>query len=118
MKIMLTTEEIEEALVNFVGNQGITITGKKTEVTLIAGRAPNGMTASIDITGQGESVSCKNVVSGDGQLDLPFADCKSADETGPMPDATDPVADFSKGAENAAEADEETLVEEPLFGKS
>lgn len=50
MQITLNQDEIEVAIKNFVGQQGISIIGKRTEVTLIAGRAPNGMSASINIS--------------------------------------------------------------------
>ena len=50
MQITLNQEEIEKAIITFVGNQGISITGKHVDVTLIAGRAPNGMSASINIS--------------------------------------------------------------------
>jgi hypothetical protein len=50
MQITLNQDEIEKAIITFVGNQGISITGKHVDVTLIAGRAPNGMSASINIS--------------------------------------------------------------------
>jgi hypothetical protein len=50
MQITLNQDEIEKALKNYVASQGISITGKHVDVTLIAGRAPNGMSASINIS--------------------------------------------------------------------
>lgn len=50
MQITLNQEEIEKAIITFVGNQGISITGRHVDVTLIAGRAPNGMSATINIS--------------------------------------------------------------------
>lgn len=50
MQITLNQDEIEKAIITFVGNQGISITGKHVDVTLIAGRGPNGMSATIDIS--------------------------------------------------------------------
>lgn len=50
MQVTLNQKEIETAIITFVGNQGISTVGKRTEVTLIAGRAPNGMSASIEIS--------------------------------------------------------------------
>lgn len=50
MQITLNQDEIERAIITFVGNQGISITGKNVDVTLIAGRAPNGMSATINIS--------------------------------------------------------------------
>lgn len=53
MQITLNQREIEQALISYVGSQGIVITGK-VGVSLIAGRGPNGVTATIDITNDGE----------------------------------------------------------------
>jgi hypothetical protein len=50
MQITLNQDEIEKALKNYVASQGISITGKNVDVTLIAGRAPNGMSACINIS--------------------------------------------------------------------
>lgn len=50
MQVTLNQKEIETAIITFVGNQGISTVGKRTEVTLIAGRGPSGMTASIEIS--------------------------------------------------------------------
>lgn len=50
MQILLNQREIETALVEYIGSQGITISGKHIEVTLTAGRAPNGMSATVDIS--------------------------------------------------------------------
>ena len=50
MQITLNQSEIENAIITFVGSQGIAITGKNVDVTLTAGRGPNGMSASIDIS--------------------------------------------------------------------
>jgi hypothetical protein len=50
MQITLNQDEIEKAIITYVGNQGISITGKNVDVTLVAGRGPNGMSATIDIS--------------------------------------------------------------------
>ncbi|RLB94477.1 MAG: hypothetical protein DRH26_01125 [Deltaproteobacteria bacterium] len=49
MQITLNQKEIEKAIITYVGQQGISIAGKKVDVTLIAGRGTNGMSASLDI---------------------------------------------------------------------
>lgn len=49
MKIDLNQPEIEDALVSFITTQGIDLSQKKVEVSLTAGRGPNGFTASVDI---------------------------------------------------------------------
>lgn len=59
MQITLNQQEIEKAIIAYIGNQGIVITGNTT-VTLVAGRAPNGMSATIDISN--ESAAAKTVV--------------------------------------------------------
>lgn len=49
MKITLDQQEIEKAITNYVGNQGIAIADKHINIELHAGRGPNGLSASIDI---------------------------------------------------------------------
>lgn len=49
MQITLNHVEIEEAIIEYVGSQGITINGKATEVTMVAGRGTNGYSATVDI---------------------------------------------------------------------
>jgi hypothetical protein len=61
MQVTLNQAEIEKALINYVGQQGISITGKNVDVTLVAGRSPNGMTASINISNDG--VTEANIVT-------------------------------------------------------
>lgn len=50
MKIEINQDEIKRAIIDFVDKQGITITGKNVDVTLVAGRSPAGMSATIDIS--------------------------------------------------------------------
>jgi len=50
MQITLDHTEIEQAITEFVANQGITINGKETNVTMVAGRGANGYSATVDIT--------------------------------------------------------------------
>lgn len=50
MKITIDQQEIEEAIATFIGTQGINTAGKVIKVTMIAGRAPNGPSAAIEIT--------------------------------------------------------------------
>lgn len=52
MQITLNQTEIEKAIIAFVGNQGISITGSNVTVALTAGRGPNGVTATIDISNE------------------------------------------------------------------
>jgi hypothetical protein len=49
MQITLNHREIEEAIIEYVSNQGISIQGKSTEVAMVAGRGSNGYSATVDI---------------------------------------------------------------------
>jgi len=61
MKIELIEVEIEQALIEYVSNQGINLDGSDIEVNLIAGRK-NGNAATIEILPKG---TLKNRESGD-----------------------------------------------------
>ena len=50
MQITLNHNEIEEAITQFIGNQGIDIADKCTQVSMVAGRGTNGFSATVDIT--------------------------------------------------------------------
>jgi hypothetical protein len=50
MQIILNDSEIKKALVAYVSTQGISIANADVDVTLTAGRGPNGMSATIDIS--------------------------------------------------------------------
>jgi uncharacterized protein YjlB len=54
MQITVDQTEIEQAIKNFIGHQGIAIENKELSVTLTAGRGPSGITASVDMTNIGE----------------------------------------------------------------
>lgn len=49
MKITLIQNEIEDALRQYVSQQGISVSGKTIEVNITAGRGPNGVSAELDI---------------------------------------------------------------------
>ena len=55
MKINLIQDEIEEALVAFIANQGIDLRDKTISVELTAGRKGNGHTAQISLVKDGEA---------------------------------------------------------------
>lgn len=60
MKITLNDGEIEEALISYIGTQGIDIQDKDIEVNFTAGRKDgNGNTASIDIKAKLHASSSK-----------------------------------------------------------
>jgi hypothetical protein len=94
MQITLNQDEIEKAIVEFVANQGISITGN-VDVKLTAGRGPNGTTAVIDITGGDDKPEAKpETVSGgllnDKAEEAPVA---SDDDKDNDPEADEPAAD-------------------------
>lgn len=49
MQITIDDKEIKEAIYDFVGKQGITITNKKLSIAMVAGRGPNGYSATVSI---------------------------------------------------------------------
>ena len=50
MRIQLRQTEIEEALQQYISNQGINLTGKVVEIGFTASRSADGLTADVDIT--------------------------------------------------------------------
>lgn len=50
MRIQLRQTEIEEALQQYIANQGISLTGKVVEIGFTASRSADGLTADVDIT--------------------------------------------------------------------
>jgi hypothetical protein len=50
MKISLEEREIQNALTEYISNQGFPISDQKVSVTLIAGRGANGHSAQIDVS--------------------------------------------------------------------
>lgn len=71
MKINLDQVEIQSALIEYINNQGIDLTQKKVQVTLVAGRGPNGHSAQIDI-------NPLEVTSGEGGEEVVDADDQQA----------------------------------------
>lgn len=52
MQIKLNQKEIEQALIAYISNQGVSTSGKTIVVDMIAGRGENGISATIDITNE------------------------------------------------------------------
>ena len=50
MQITLNQVEIENAVRDYIANQGLTFGNGTPEVTLVAGRAPNGFTAGVEFS--------------------------------------------------------------------
>lgn len=82
MQITLNQSEIEKAIVTYVGNQGISITGKRVDVVLIAGRGANGMSASLDIFDEEQPVVGNTVID-------VSSDKVTAEEESPVADPVD-----------------------------
>lgn len=55
MRIQLRQIEIEEALQQYISNQGINLTGKIVEIGFTASRSADGLTADVDITNATEN---------------------------------------------------------------
>ena len=55
MRIQLRQIEIEEALQQYISNQGINLTGKVVEIGFTASRSADGLTADVDITNATEN---------------------------------------------------------------
>lgn len=49
MQITLNESEIVQAIKDYIGNQGIGVTDKHLEVSMVAGRGANGYSANIEI---------------------------------------------------------------------
>jgi hypothetical protein len=49
MQIQLKQNEIEEAISQFVSQQGISLSGKTVSITFISGRKDNGLSAEVTI---------------------------------------------------------------------
>lgn len=60
MRIEVDQSEIEEALANYIMSQGIDVTGKSVDITMVAGRKPNGFSANIVI---GEDIRTPETIS-------------------------------------------------------
>ena len=56
MRIQLRQIEIEEALQQYITNQGINLAGKVVEIGFTASRSADGLTADVDITNATDSV--------------------------------------------------------------
>lgn len=56
MRIQLRQIEIEEALQQYIANQGINLAGKVVEIGFTASRSADGLTADVDITNATDSV--------------------------------------------------------------
>ena len=85
MQITLDHNEIVNAIEQYVGNQCITVEGKKTEVNMIAGRGSNGFSATIVINAcsdEGDTspvpVTVNNTTD---KEDSPFEETEGENET-------------------------------------
>lgn len=87
MDITLNQDEIEKAVREFIGNQGISISNKLVEISLTAGRGPNGHSASVTILSDPDSG--KNVKGPEPVEEVtPEPEKKAAKKPGPKAKAT------------------------------
>lgn len=70
MNITLNQNEIEEALVGYISEQGIDVGGKDITIDLIAGRGENGHKATIELI-QAERAASVNLTDAQVAEDLP-----------------------------------------------
>lgn len=56
MQITLNQEEVKQAIKDYIGNQGISISGKSTIVTFLVSRNPSNVSASVEISDEKEAV--------------------------------------------------------------
>lgn len=63
MQVTLKQAEIEAALQSYIVEEGVNVSGKQVNVSLIAGRGSNGMSAVIDIDAIGSEVDTENEVA-------------------------------------------------------
>ena len=62
MKLTFNSQEIEQALIEFVANQGISLADKQVEVHMVAGRGSNGFSAELDITAKQNVTDIKSAI--------------------------------------------------------
>ncbi len=85
MQITLNHVEIEQAIIEYVGNQGISIQGKSTEVAMVAGRGSNGYSATVDI------LADSLIVTPDQQADPVSPTVEFTDDDTELPESSDEV---------------------------
>ena len=62
MRIQLRQTEIEEALQQYIANQGINLAGKVVEIGFTASRSADGLTADVDITNATDSAKTTQAI--------------------------------------------------------
>ncbi len=94
MQITLNHQEIETAITEYIGNQGIQIQDKTTAVSMTAGRGNNGYTANVLIS-------------------------STVDDTPKETAPTSPIVEFTENDDNQNENDEQNQEEktETLFSE-
>lgn len=63
MLIKLRQTEIEEALSQYIANQGINLTGKQVKIDFTASRSSDGLTADVDISNGGHTTIPAGAIS-------------------------------------------------------
>lgn len=57
MRVTLNESEIKDALIQYVAGHGVAVAGRDVSVSLVAGRGPNGHSATIDISNAGTAAA-------------------------------------------------------------
>lgn len=115
MQITLNQQEIEKAIISYVGNQGIAITGKHVSVSLSARRGEDRMSATIDISNDEPNAPADPVVRQVKPASLgASASAPETTEESKFPFANPATETEASGIDtDAAPAEPE---EKPLFG--
>ncbi len=125
MQITLSEDEIQQAVVAFVRGQITIAENQQIDVNFTAGRAPNGLTATLQISTVGAAVPApkplvKPVAAPNSQslFKAPIANISTGEERVPLMDTApdgDPAPEVEQ--EEPAGAAEESATEEPLLVK-
>jgi hypothetical protein len=122
MQITLSEDEIQQAVVAFVRGQITIAENQQIDVNFTAGRAPNGLTATLQIStvvaSQAKPMARSMGQVGGTKAPAPVANISTGEERVPVMD-TAPDADPAQEVEQdePACAEEEPATEEPLLVK-
>ena len=79
MKINLNEKEIHQAIIEFIGSEGIDLSTKQVNIELTAGRKPNGFYADVTIGEQDEPSETEIPDDNPFKDDLPDEDDQALD---------------------------------------
>ena len=83
MKLTFNSQEIEQALIDFVSNQGINLSDKEVSVNMTAGRGVNGYSAELNIVTKQHagSKSDSKVIEGEMTVSILASDEETVSES-------------------------------------